>query len=66
MKKSILFIALLAGLKCTVVSAQAGNVGINTSAPGSTLDVNGSFAATYNVVSLPNYAVSPSDFFYFV
>lgn len=63
MKKSILFIALLAGLKCTVVSAQAGNVGINTSAPGSTLDVNGSFAATYNVVSLPNYAVSPSDFF---
>ncbi|NIF04010.1 hypothetical protein F3J23_01035 [Chryseobacterium sp. Tr-659] len=51
MKKKILFIALLAGSIDTSVSAQAGNVGINTSTPGSTLTINGSFAASYKTVT---------------
>ena len=51
MKKKMLFMALLAGLNCISVNAQVGNVGINTANPGSTLTVNGSFAATYKTAA---------------
>ncbi|WP_126652321.1 hypothetical protein [Chryseobacterium aureum] len=51
MKKKMLFIAVLAGFNCISVKAQVGNVGINTANPGSNLTVNGSFAATYRMIS---------------
>ena len=51
MKKKMFFTALLAGLNCVSISAQVGSVGINTASPGSSLTVNGSFAATYRMVA---------------
>ncbi|WP_126650581.1 hypothetical protein [Chryseobacterium aureum] len=42
--------------------AQAGSVGINTSSPGSTLDINGSIAASYKSVIVNNYNLTPTDF----
>ncbi|AKK71982.1 hypothetical protein OK18_04445 [Chryseobacterium gallinarum] len=49
MRKSLFFVALLAGVYG--INAQTGNVGINTPSPASTLTVNGSFAATYKTVT---------------
>lgn len=49
MKRGFLFFAFLT-IKFSL-SAQTGNVGINTTTPASTLTVNGSFAAAYRVVS---------------
>ncbi|AYZ13738.1 hypothetical protein EGY05_18115 [Chryseobacterium arthrosphaerae] len=48
MKKKMLFTALLAGSMSTLINAQ---VGVNTPNPGSTLTVNGSFAANYKTVT---------------
>ncbi|KAA2224636.1 hypothetical protein [Chryseobacterium sediminis] len=62
MKKKMLFIALLAGLNCISVNAQVGSVGINTANPGSTLTVNGSFAATYKTVAVSG-AVGANDYY---
>ncbi len=46
-----------------IVSAQSGNIGLNTPNPGSTLDINGSLAAQYKTVSASNYAMTSSDFY---
>ncbi|ASK28857.1 hypothetical protein CEY12_01480 [Chryseobacterium sp. T16E-39] len=46
----------------TITFAQTGNVGINTTNPGSTLTVNGSFAATYRSVTT-NGNVAPTDYY---
>jgi hypothetical protein len=48
MKKKMLLITLLAGSVVPLVKAQ---VGVNTPNPGSTLTVNGSFAAPYKIVT---------------
>lgn len=56
-----LFIAVLA-LSSTFTFAQAGNVGINTANPGSTMDINGSLAANYNAVITNSYNLNSSDF----
>lgn len=45
------FLSLLVALTCILTYSQAGNIGINTSNPGSSLTINGSFAATYRTVS---------------
>ncbi|SDR05038.1 hypothetical protein SAMN05421664_3293 [Chryseobacterium soldanellicola] len=50
MKKNSL-LALIATLSSVLFYSQAGNVGINTSDPGSNLTVSGSFAATYRQAS---------------
>lgn len=63
MKKRFLVVTFLAGLKIPLLFGQAGSVGINTSAPGSTLDINGSFSAKYQVVSSANYSLTPTDFY---
>ncbi|WP_291931310.1 tail fiber domain-containing protein [Chryseobacterium sp.] len=41
----------------------AQSVGINTAQPGSTLDVNGSFAAKYTAVTSTTYAMTSADFY---
>ncbi|SEW47762.1 hypothetical protein SAMN05421841_3616 [Chryseobacterium wanjuense] len=46
-----------------IVSAQSGNIGLNTANPGSTLDINGSLAAQYKTVSASTYAMTSSDFY---
>ncbi|MGH1519551.1 hypothetical protein [Chryseobacterium sp. JK1] len=51
MKKKMLFSTFLAGFMSWTVNAQVNNVGINTPNPGSTLTVNGSFAATYKTMT---------------
>lgn len=56
-----LFFAVLA-LSPAVVFAQAGNVGINTANPGSTMDISGSLAANYNAVNTNSYNLTSSDF----
>lgn len=38
-------------------------VGISTSAPGSSLDVNGSLAAKYNAITTASYAMTASDYY---
>ncbi|ANF49639.1 hypothetical protein A0O34_03360 [Chryseobacterium glaciei] len=50
MKRNLIFL-LLAILNCVLISAQAGNVGVNTPNPGSKFTVNGSFAAAYSSVA---------------
>ncbi|EJL69616.1 hypothetical protein [Chryseobacterium populi] len=50
MKKTFC-LTLLAGLSSIMNYSQTHNVGIDTSAPGSKLTVNGSFAATYKTVT---------------
>ncbi len=42
--------------------AQTGSVGINTSNPGSTMDINGSMAANYKSISVNNYNLTSADF----
>ncbi|AZA80703.1 hypothetical protein C1637_12240 [Chryseobacterium lactis] len=51
MRKKLLFMTFLTGLGCAMVNAQSGNIGVNTPNPGSSLTVNGSFAAAYKTVS---------------
>ncbi|WP_261511930.1 hypothetical protein [Chryseobacterium paludis] len=46
----------------TVTFAQTGNVGINTVTPGSTIDINGSVAASYRAVSATSYNLTATDF----
>lgn len=46
-------------LSCMMYS----QVGISTSVPGSSLDVNGSLAAKYNSVTAASYAMTASDFY---
>lgn len=62
MKKNVFFIALAISLNCSLINAQTGNVGINTMSPGSSLTVNGSFAATYKTVSASG-SVDASDYY---
>jgi len=45
--KKMFFLPLIALLNSSLIYSQSGNIGINTSDPGSKLTVNGSFAATY-------------------
>lgn len=45
-----------------IAFSQTGPVGINTPNPGSTLDINGSLAAKYSLVSTTPYALSETDF----
>jgi len=47
MAQKIFFLPLLLALSGNLMYSQTGNIGINTSDPGSKLTVNGSFAATY-------------------
>lgn len=61
MKKRI-YSSLLIAFVCTGAFAQTGNVGIGTTSPGSKLTVNGSFGATYTVVSASG-AIGASDFY---
>ncbi|MCQ9639518.1 hypothetical protein MP478_08950 [Chryseobacterium sp. WG14] len=51
MRKKMFLLPLLAVLSYTVMYSQTGNIGINTSDPGSKLTVNGSFAATYKTTT---------------
>ena len=53
---------LLGLLASSLVFSQAGNVGINTPNPGSTMDVNGSIAAHYLAVTAAVYNLNSSDF----
>ncbi|MDQ1803180.1 hypothetical protein RAH57_04225 [Chryseobacterium sp. CKR4-1] len=46
----------------TITFAQTGNVGINTVTPGSTLDINGSVAASYKTVNTASYSLTATDF----
>ncbi|NIF07741.1 hypothetical protein F3J23_20140 [Chryseobacterium sp. Tr-659] len=52
-------------LLCNVISlyAQVGNVGINTTVPGSKLTVNGSFAAAYGSITSNTYSIGENDFY---
>ncbi|MFP3591403.1 hypothetical protein [Chryseobacterium sp. SIMBA_038] len=45
-----------------IAFAQTGNVGINTTTPGSTIDINGSVAAKYSAVSTTPYTLTSTDF----
>ncbi|WP_027374033.1 hypothetical protein [Chryseobacterium sp. UNC8MFCol] len=56
-----LFFAMLA-LSPAIVFSQAGNVGINTANPGSTMDISGSLAANYNMINTNSYNLTSSDF----
>ncbi|KMQ59690.1 hypothetical protein ACM40_16330 [Chryseobacterium sp. BLS98] len=53
---------LLGLLASTFVFSQAGNVGINTANPGSTIDINGSVAANYTAINTASYNLNSSDF----
>ncbi|UKB82097.1 hypothetical protein LF887_13885 [Chryseobacterium sp. MEBOG06] len=55
-----LCLAVLA-LSPAIIFAQAGNVGVNTANPGSTMDINGSLAANYKAVTT-SYNLTSSDF----
>ncbi|MBO9691273.1 hypothetical protein [Chryseobacterium sp.] len=56
-----LILAMLA-FSPAVVFAQAGNIGVNTVNPGSTMDINGSLAANYSSVNIASYNLTSSDF----
>lgn len=56
MKNKIIILGLL-----TSFTFYKGQVGINTTTPGSTLDVRGSFATPYKNVSANAYALSDTD-----
>jgi hypothetical protein len=58
--KKYIYLSALAALLSTAVTAQTGNVGIGTSAPGSKLTVNGSFGATYRNIST-DYTLTAGD-----
>ncbi|MFN1218849.1 tail fiber domain-containing protein [Chryseobacterium kwangjuense] len=61
MLKNFTTLTLAATLfSCNIISAQS--VGVNTDKPGSTLDVNGSFAAKYTSVTAAVYSMTATDF----
>lgn len=62
MRRDSIFLTLLLILNSILIYSQAGNVGINTITPGSTLTVNGSFAATYRSVTTSG-TVDPKDYY---
>ncbi|MBK1896174.1 hypothetical protein [Chryseobacterium paridis] len=49
-------------LVSAITFAQTGNVGINTVTPGSTIDINGSVAASYKTVNTASYNLTSTDF----
>ncbi|CAH0206345.1 hypothetical protein [Chryseobacterium sp. Bi04] len=53
---------LLGLLASSLVFSQAGNVGINTPNPGSTIDINGSVAANYTAINTASYNLNSADF----
>lgn len=57
------FFALLFISSTVFMYSQSGNVGINTTNPGSTLSVNGSFSALYNNITDVNYDMKENDFY---
>ncbi|MCJ7932318.1 MAG: hypothetical protein MUW56_01450 [Chryseobacterium sp.] len=56
-----LILAMMA-LSPAVIFAQAGSIGVNTATPGSTMDINGSLAASYKAVNTASYNVTATDF----
>ncbi|REC62919.1 hypothetical protein DRF65_08875 [Chryseobacterium pennae] len=60
--KNVFISALIAGLCCSVLNAQTGNIGVNTPTPGSSLTVNGSFAASYKMVNVSG-TVGANDYY---
>ncbi|MBT2619905.1 hypothetical protein [Chryseobacterium sp. ISL-6] len=62
MRRNSIFLTLLLILNSILIYSQAGNVGINTTTPGSTLTVSGSFAATYRSVTTSG-TVDPKDYY---
>src|SRR5688572_19353786 len=60
-RKFLLFLAI--STSWATLYAQTGNVGIGTTAPGSKLTVNGSFAANYNNITATTYAMQASDYY---
>jgi len=63
MLKKITKLGQLLGLfASSFVFSQAGNVGINTANPGSTIDINGSVAANYTAINTASYNLNSSNF----
>lgn len=62
MKRKSFSLALFTTLNSVLFFSQAGNVGINTPTPGSTLTVNGSFAAPYKSVTTSS-TVDANDYY---
>ncbi|SMO44353.1 hypothetical protein SAMN06265171_101856 [Chryseobacterium rhizoplanae] len=61
-KISTKLIFAIIALSPAIAFAQAGNIGVNTANPGSTMDINGSLAANYKAVNTASYNLAPSDF----
>ena len=61
-KISTKLIFAMIALSPAIAFAQAGNVGVNTVNPGSTMDINGSLAANYKAVTTATYNLVLSDF----
>lgn len=61
-KISTKLIFAMIALSPAIAFAQAGNVGVNTVNPGSTMDINGSLAANYKAVTTATYNLTLSDF----
>lgn len=59
--KRIVF-TITAFITCYVATAQTGNFGIGTNTPGSKITVNGSFAASYKLVS-SSYTMDATDYY---
>ncbi|MCQ9639519.1 hypothetical protein MP478_08955 [Chryseobacterium sp. WG14] len=53
---------ILGVLASSFVFSQAGNIGINTPNPGSTIDINGSIAANYTAINTASYNLNSADF----
>lgn len=53
---------IIALLSSSIAIAQAGNIGVNTENPGSTMDINGSLAAKYSSVTGTLYNLTATDF----
>ena len=49
-------------LMSSIAFAQTGNIGVNTANPGSTMDINGSVAASYLAVTATTYNLTATDF----
>ncbi|MDQ0065054.1 hypothetical protein [Chryseobacterium lathyri] len=63
MLKKITKLGQLLGLfASSFVFSQAGNIGINTPNPGSTIDINGSLAANYIAINTAAYNLNSADF----